>query len=125
MKKPFYPDTFKKSIRAAIEKYLHKLWLNAYKIDTEYMREDDGNTFAKMTTETAYIQGTLAIFPCFLEAWKEKKDRRAYVEEIISHEMAHCFIADLASVSSRRWITEAEHRAAMENLTERIARLVR
>ena len=125
MKKPAYPAVFKKDIRTAMLKYRNKLWLNAYAIDTHYMDEDDDNTAARMSIQTEYMQGTLSIFPCFLKEWKEKKDRRAYVEKIMSHEMAHCFIADLVKVSSRRWATEEEHRAAMENLTERIARLVR
>ena len=72
MKKPQYPDAFKKAVQAAMVKYRHKLWLNAYHIDTRYMEKDDDDTAARMTTQTEYVQGS-AYFPVFFERVERQK----------------------------------------------------
>lgn len=114
----------------SVNEALKILNLNDYSVQIRWMKENDegslreGNDLlASIHVDKRYLKATIAVFPCLVTKWSDKKNGKEDIKHALFHEVAHIATQHFFDVATSIYKDEGETKDAWETCTERIAQL--
>jgi hypothetical protein len=115
-------DAFMNDVIRIATNAANRLMLTDWTIRLVFKKEElcEG-VAAETNSNVVYKQGMIKVYPCAKEEWKDDPE---LLEEIITHEVCHLFLAKLQDLCGSRWGTAEDLNSAVESTTSVLARII-